>query len=133
MADVARINARNAPKCSVPRGSDDFKGRERDLQEQIKQDLIARRWYVIGSRFGVKSTMDAGTPDIIAAGPNGVTLWIEVKKKGGKLSEEQTIVRHILLAHGHRYAVVYSFEDYLSLIITAISEPNQAKDRTQPG
>lgn len=100
-----------APKLEKP--AEAFQGRESELQERIKADLRARRFYVIGSIFGKRATIDAGTPDIIAAGPNGVTLWIEVKVGKNKLSPEQATSRHVLLALGHRYLLIYGFEQYL--------------------
>jgi len=78
----------------------------------IEDELKRRRWYYVHSRTDRATTQQAGVPDFIIATPNGKTLWIEAKRKGGKLSVEQNVTRHILLAMGHHFAVVFSMEDF---------------------
>ena len=92
---------------------------EREIHEQIAAELVLRRWYFVHSQFGKPTTQNAGVPDFIIAAPEGITLWVEVKKKGGKLSEEQNVTRHVLLALDHYFLVVYSLDDFLSFELTA--------------
>ena len=101
-----------------------FSGKERQLHDRIEEDLKVRRFYFVHSRMDRASTNALGTPDFIIARPGGSTLWVEVKVKGGKLSKEQTIAKHLLEALGHRYALVYSWEDYQSAIAAALSSAN---------
>ncbi len=95
--------------------------RERDLHDRIEADLKSRRWYYVHSRTDKKTTQAKGVPDFIIAAPGvpAKTLWIEIKKKGGKLSPEQNITRHILCALNHYYFTVYSWDDFLTAIIAA--------------
>jgi hypothetical protein len=99
-----------------------FDGKESELHKQIEEELKRRRWYYVHSRTDRATTQQKGVPDFIIAMPENKygddpqTLWIEVKKKGGKLSPEQTITKHVLTALGHRFAVVYSFQEFLEVI-----------------
>lgn len=91
-------------------------GREESIHDQIEADLINRRFYYVHSRMDKRTTTALGVPDFIVAAPNCVTLWIEVKRRGGKLSKEQQITKHILLALNHHYFLVFSFDEYLAAI-----------------
>jgi hypothetical protein len=62
------------------------------------------------------TTNQLGTCDFIIAAPDGHTFWIECKAKGGKLTPDQNITRHLLLALGHRYAVVFNHQEFLEAI-----------------
>ena len=96
--------------------------RERDIHDAIEYELNRRRWYYVHSRTDKPTTQRAGVPDFIIALPDGNSLWVEVKKKGGKLSAEQNITRHILLSLGHRFALVFSMDDFLEAI-SSINKP----------
>lgn len=91
-------------------------GPESKLHEFIADDLRRRRWYFVHSRMDARTTTAKGVPDFICAAPGGLTCWLEIKRKGGKLTPEQTVVRHVLLALGHRYATIWSKEDYLQFV-----------------
>ena len=97
-----------------------FAGRESELHEQIEDELNRRRWYFVHSRTDKKTTTQLGVPDFIIAAPEKFdrvsTYWVEVKRKGGKLTPEQTITRHVLQSLGHKWACVYSFEEFLTAI-----------------
>jgi len=87
-------------------------GRERDLHDAIEADLKLRRFYYVHSRTDKRTTNQLGTPDFIIGCSDGIVIWMEVKKKGAKLSKEQSIARHCLLALGHHYFTVYCWQDY---------------------
>lgn len=103
-----------------------YLGKESDLHDQIEAELKRRRWYYVHSRTDRKTTQAKGCPDfIIATGAEATsggykrsprTYWIEVKKRGGKLSPEQNVVQHVLTALEHHHAVVYSFQEFLDII-----------------
>lgn len=61
---------------------------EKAIQNKIIKDLKDRGYWVMKTQGGVAGT-PIGAPDIIACGENGKFTAIEVKKIGGKLSEEQ--------------------------------------------
>jgi len=91
-------------------------GKESELHSQIEDYLKMNRFYYIHSRTDKRSTNNIGTPDFVICGPNGSTWFVEVKRKNGKLSKEQTVVRHILLALGHKYAVIHSMTEMIYFI-----------------
>lgn len=93
--------------------------RESKLHDQIIEQLVRRRFYFVRSRMDKKTTQPKGTPDFICAAPNGIVYFIEVKKPGAKLTKEQTITRHVLLALGHRHHVVYHMDDFLRIVDAA--------------
>ena len=112
---LAAREARNKPEPAKasPAVKD---GPERAIHDQIEATLKFKRYFYIHSRMDRATTNQLGTPDFIIAAPDGRTFWIEVKRKGGKLTPDQSITRHILLALGHKYAVVYSYQDFLEAI-----------------
>ncbi len=91
-------------------------GSESDLHNQIIAELKLRRWYYCYSRTDKRTTQQLGIPDFVIASPNGVTFWIEAKRRNGKLTHEQTIAKHCLLALGHKYATVFSFKEFVEFI-----------------
>lgn len=110
-----------APRSVEP--FDAFTGKESEIHQQIEDELKRRRWYYIHSRCDRKTTQQAGVPDFVIAGHSNqefdgapTTFYIEVKRKNSKLSPEQQVTKHVLTALGHRYAVVYSFQDFLDAI-----------------
>jgi hypothetical protein len=106
--------ARFAPKVKAP--EDAFEGPEEDLCQLIISELKKRRWYFTRNIPGRRSTATAGTTDFIVGAPNGVTYWVEVKKRNGKLSEAQNITRHVLLGLSHKWGCCYSLTDFIEFI-----------------
>ena len=106
-AHEAKMSAKKITAGEIPA----FEGLESKLHEKIEQELIRRRWYYVRSRMDKKSTQPKGVPDFIIASPAKeynpnqypFTFWIEVKRKGSKLTKEQNITRHVLLALGHKW------------------------------
>lgn len=92
--------------------------RERDLHEQTTAELTRRRLYFVHSRMDRAATNGAGTPDYIVAMPDGVTLWLELKTRVGKLSAEQQTAKHLLERSGHRHFIVRSFSQLLEVLET---------------
>lgn len=86
------------------------------LHGEIENELNRRRIYYIHNRTDKRPTNQIGATDFTIAMPGGKTLWMEVKKRNGKLTKEQNITRHVLLSAGHWHEVVYSFEDFLRLL-----------------
>lgn len=116
----AWLNQRNARSLDIQTKSDGV-GLESELHKAIEAELKRRRWYYVHSRMDKRTTTQLGVTDFIVAipapaGTKPKTLWCEAKRKGGKLTKEQNITRHILLAAGHWHETVYSFEEFLSLL-----------------
>lgn len=108
-----QYESRRAPKKPIAANASNEP--ERQLHDKIEAELKRLRWYYVHSRMDQSTTTQLGVTDFIIAVPGGRTLWLEVKRKGGKLSQEQNIARHILTALGHWHEVAYSFEDFLTI------------------
>lgn len=115
--DQHRVDAHQA-KFTPPPQKPDERGVdiEGDLHDKVESELKRRRWFYVHSRLDKPTTNQVGAPDFIIAAPNGKVFWIELKKHGGKLSKEQNITRHCLLALGQAYEVVYSFKQFVNFI-----------------
>lgn len=116
--DSHRVDAHEAklrPKHQQPTGVEGVK-LEADLHDKIEAELKRRRIYYVHSRMDRATTTQLGVTDFVIAMPNGKTLWMECKRHGGKLSTEQNITRHVLLASGHWHEVVYSMKQFLELL-----------------
>ena len=111
-AHEAKMSAKKITAGEIPA----FDGLESKLHEKIEQELIRRRWYYVHSRMDKKSTQAKGIVDFVIAAPNGVTYWCEIKRKGGKLSLEQNISRHILVGLNHKHETIFSFEQFLKFV-----------------
>jgi hypothetical protein len=58
----------------------------------------------------------AGFPDLVFFGPNGQVCFIELKARGGRLSEAQAAVASHLVAAGHGYLCSSSFDDIIATL-----------------
>ena len=57
-----------------------------------------------------------GWPDVTIVMPGGRTLFLELKAKGGRLSEEQKILRLQLMALGHQWHEIRSYRRFLEVV-----------------
>lgn len=114
-ADYIAMQARIAPKGRTE-PTESYDGPERDLHEQISADLRTRGLYHVHSRMDRPTTTDLGVVDYIVALPDAKTLWLEVKRKGGKMTPHQIGVKMMLEKMGHRHECVYSFKQYWDII-----------------
>ena len=66
-------------------------GPESRLQSRIVAYCKEWGWPCVSFRQSThaKGFLTPGTPDLIIAAPGGVSLWIELKGKKGRLSEDQ--------------------------------------------
>ena len=94
--------------------------READLHNSIIAHCRANRWYFVHSRTDKSTTQAKGVADFILFLPKGRVVCIECKRKGGKLSPEQNIVRHVLRALEHDYFVVFDFAQFLAAVTPSI-------------
>lgn len=83
---------------------------EHEIQDEIVSFMRAKGIFPIRSRFGKRSTINAGTPDLICA-HNGKPFAFEVKTQSGKCSDEQLRVHEQMRANGWTVLVVRSVEE----------------------
>lgn len=91
-------------------------GPENELHEQVMAYCKQRKWPYVHSRMDKRSHTALGVPDFVIAMGNGVTAWVECKKRGGKVKPEQAGFIMALKIQGHKAGVVFSMEDFLALI-----------------
>ena len=88
---------------------------ENDIQRDIIDCLKSRGYEVIrinaGGYRGRTRLAPPGTPDVLALGDNGETLWLEVKTATGVLSDAQVAWHSRMRQRGHRVEVVRSVEE----------------------
>ncbi len=81
---------------------------ETDIKKAIKTYLQYTGWYVFNILQGLGA--HKGISDFIAV-KNGRTLFLEVKKPGGKQSVNQEEFEREIIQHGGEYYVVCSIDD----------------------
>lgn len=111
-----RVAKTSAPAAPVnPAERETGKG---GLHEQIMEFCDAQwpRWKFIHSRTDQKSTVEVGSHDFTIFLPNGKTLCVECKAKGGKLSNEQLAWAKELSMLGHGVHVVFSLEEFKKVV-----------------
>ena len=81
---------------------------ETDNKKQIRDWLRLNGWFVFPILQGLGAYK--GISDLIAC-KDGVTLFIEVKTKKGKLSQFQEIFRDDIESHDCNYVVARCYED----------------------
>jgi len=82
--------------------------KETDIQNAIRDYLRWQGWYVIRHHQSLGSLK--GLSDLTAI-KGSWTVYIEVKKPDGKLSDAQKEFRDNIVAHGGTYVVARSVED----------------------
>lgn len=85
--------------------------KESSVQTSIKKYLKDNGWFVTK----LISTSTAGIPDLMAI-KNGQTIFVEVKRKGGKTSAIQDYRISELRQYGVKVFISDSLEDFKSLI-----------------
>jgi VRR-NUC domain len=96
---------------------------ERVLHDRVIKECRQRGYYVVHSRTDRRTTTDLGTPDVILAAPDGLTVWIELKSSKAKLRPEQSYALAHLKKLNHRAVVIHSFTAFLELLKTLPSSP----------
>jgi len=99
-------------------------GEEKKLNELGCLDLRRRGAYVLVSRTDQKPTIRRGHPDLTVL-YNGKVCCIELKAKGGKLSEHQRECIDDLVTAGVPTLTCYSFDGAITFAVHILSLPNQ--------
>lgn len=81
------------------------------ILRQIRECLKFYGWFVIRIQQGLGC--HKGISDLIAV-KDGKTVFIEIKKPGGVLSEHQKKFRDDIETHGGKYIVAIDIEDVLA-------------------
>ena len=112
-ADYLSMQARltkKVPDIMAPACDDEGK-----LHDEILAECRKRGWLAFHGSMAHRARRTPGEPDVVLALP-GRVLFIELKKKGGKLSQEQLGVEAWLRKLGYQLHVVRSFEQFLSIV-----------------
>ena len=99
-------------------------GEEKKLNELVCIDLRRRGAYVLVSRTDKQPTIRRGHPDLTVL-YNGKACCIELKAKGGRLSEHQRECIDDLVTAGVPTLTCYSFEGAITFAVHILSLPNQ--------
>lgn len=111
MEALARLS-RHAP----PALADEKEIGKDGLHEKIMDYCRSKGWQFIHSRTDKPSTNQIGCPDFLIAANDGVTFWIECKRKGSKPTTHQLGTILALKLLGHRASIVYSFQEFLDFV-----------------
>jgi hypothetical protein len=90
----------------------------KDIEEHLRPLIFAipnggSRDAREGANLKVSGVL-AGMPDIQIALPDRKVIWVEMKVKGGRVSDNQRDVHNHLSALGHMVVVAYSAEEALN-------------------
>ncbi len=89
---------------------------EKELHQQIINECRRRVWPCFHGSMAHRTYRTPGEPDFIIAASGGRTFYVEAKTRMGKLTPDQRAINHWLCEHGHHYAVVRNFREFLELI-----------------
>ena len=64
----------------------------------------------------------AGVADLVVLLPQGKSLYIEMKVKGNRQTENQKAFQGKAITLGHSYTVCYSFEEFKNAVESAIEK-----------
>lgn len=109
---TSRNKSREVPGQFTPCEKEVGKG---GLHEQIEMECMRRGWPIVHSRTDMRTTTLAGVPDFVIAASRGRTLWVECKAKGAKQTLGQKGFEILLTLNDHKYSLVYSFQEFLSI------------------
>lgn len=127
-AEVNAYNARRDPKRK--RDESDYAtnvgcAKESDLHEQIYAECRRRGWIALHGAMSERTHRTAGEPDFVILGSHppkydgdtgyAFVLFVECKSRTGKLSPEQSAMRHHAARLGHVIHVVRSFEEFIKI------------------
>jgi len=91
--------------------------RESEIRAQVKEFLEWQGWFVFYHLQGLGSY--PGLPDLQAV-KDGRTIYIEIKRPGGRQSARQKKFQQDLEAAGGQYILVKKIEDFKSLNLREI-------------
>ena len=94
--------------------------REGEIQRNIIEYLKLAGYLVFRMNAGKArsniSLAPAGTPDILAVGREGETVWVECKTAKGRANKEQLRMHGELMSRGHTVTIARCVEDVKEVI-----------------
>ena len=94
---------------------------ESQIQKAIIDELKKRGFLVFRMNSGMAAhnihLCPKGTPDLLAVSPRGVSTWIEVKTKTGKVNKDQAIMHYNLKKRGCSVIVARDLVEIQSLLV----------------
>ncbi len=90
--------------------------REQEIHRQILQYVAWRKWIALHGAMHKPTHRTIGEPDFVILADSGKVWFIEVKRPGGKLTNEQKQFREKAARLGHTVHVVYSFDEFHKLV-----------------
>lgn len=114
--DMMRLRLGRANVKRADPVADDAVEKEADLQQQIRNFLVERRWAFVWSPMHSRTSTGIGVVDFVIAAPKGRTLWVEAKTRTSKLRPEQIGFKMLLEAQGHEHHVVRSYREFSEAI-----------------
>lgn len=87
---------------------------ERDEQRQFANWCLLKGYAPVWHSTHNRSRASVGCPDFIVT-VNGTTLWIEFKRVGSELSDDQKDFARRLVANGGLHFVVYTAHEAIAL------------------
>ena len=107
---IAEANKKFVPAAPAP--SDDP---ESSLHDYILEHAHSQGWLAIHSRMDKPTTTALGVSDFILVTTQTI-MFIEAKRKGGKVTPKQQGFLTAIRSLGWPSAVVYSQEEYLAFV-----------------
>lgn len=89
--------------------------RESDLHDQVTDECRRRGWLWVHARMDKATHATIGCPDFIILADGNRTLWVECKRKDGKLSKEQQAFKAMAEKLGHKVHIVRSLTEFVTL------------------
>lgn len=87
------------------------------LEKDIEKFLVLAIKSLGGTAYKFSSPARRAVPDRLCIMPKGKHFFVEVKRKGGKLTSLQTVEIKRLTTLGHKVYTVYSKDDIRGLTI----------------
>jgi VRR-NUC domain len=87
--------------------------REEDVRRQILDYCTQREWLVFTGSTAHRTHRTEGEPDLAILADRGRTFYAELKRPGGKLSEEQNAVGAKMRRLGHRLIVATTLKEFI--------------------
>lgn len=96
-------------------------------EERLHNDIIKfcrdAGWIYFHGSMKHRTYRTVGEADFCCLLPNGVTLFVECKRRGGKLSPEQAALKAWMAKLGHTLHVVYSIREFKELCQRSLNTP----------
>jgi VRR-NUC domain-containing protein len=89
---------------------------ERKEQGTLWNWLLQHSYLASWHRTDRRTGAVLGVPDFIIPLRNGITVWMELKIAGGRLSKEQEQFRDYLRANGHHYYLCFSADEAIRIL-----------------